>query len=425
MQESLPPQEKVLLDYVERLDKHRKGRRAVHVHLSRLRPHNRRTHHMRIAASTFEPLIRTFDGALFRLCNDDLVVVCRGASVSDIDEAVLRLRYLFSEDPMLAGNEENGGEFCTWFNVEKDYKSLLTLAQDAVERRDRYEAQRKQEANKKSQRANEHAPGKTLEPWQLAGIEKSIAQADLSSLLRRQPVCAVAEGQRPQPVFSELFISIRELREVVLPDVDILSDRWLFQHLTERLDRRMLALLERHEDPTLRQAFSLNLNVSTLLSPEFLNFDKALHSASRRTIVIELQLIDVLSDVGNFLFARDFLQERGYRLCLDSMTHLALPYVDRKQLGFDLVKLQWRADLADQLYGEGGGRLNDLVQHCQPDRIILCRCDTEQAHDVGRALGVSLYQGYYFDRLIAQHNQRGRGRAAAALGVRAARAGTG
>ncbi len=67
-------QEAALLDFVERLRKFTKGRRAVHLRLSRLRPYNRRAHHLRIATTTFDELIRDFDGALFRLCNNDLVV---------------------------------------------------------------------------------------------------------------------------------------------------------------------------------------------------------------------------------------------------------------------------------------------------------------------------------------------------------------
>ena len=85
--ESLPNEDSVLLDYARRLNKFRKSRRAVRIFVSRLRPHNRRDHHLRIVASTFEPLIRKFDGAIFHLYNQDMVVICNGAKVSDIQNA--------------------------------------------------------------------------------------------------------------------------------------------------------------------------------------------------------------------------------------------------------------------------------------------------------------------------------------------------
>src|SRR3546814_6597177 len=61
-QDSTTSQEYLLLDYVQRLDRHRQGRRAVHIHLSRLKPQNRREHQIRIAANTFEDPVKQFEG---------------------------------------------------------------------------------------------------------------------------------------------------------------------------------------------------------------------------------------------------------------------------------------------------------------------------------------------------------------------------
>jgi hypothetical protein len=56
--------EAALLDYAEGLRKFTSGRRAVHLHLSKIRPFNRRARHMRVAISIFDELIREFDGVL-------------------------------------------------------------------------------------------------------------------------------------------------------------------------------------------------------------------------------------------------------------------------------------------------------------------------------------------------------------------------
>jgi hypothetical protein len=50
-------------------------------------------------------------------------------------------------------------------------------------------------------------------------------------MMRRQAVSALFPGKPPQPVFRELYISIDELRAIVMPGYNIASDRWLFQHL--------------------------------------------------------------------------------------------------------------------------------------------------------------------------------------------------
>jgi hypothetical protein len=56
----------LLLDYVQRLERHREDRRAVHIHLSQLKAQNRREHHLRIAENTF-------DGQVFGMQNGDIV----------------------------------------------------------------------------------------------------------------------------------------------------------------------------------------------------------------------------------------------------------------------------------------------------------------------------------------------------------------
>ncbi|MCH6588149.1 MAG: hypothetical protein IH805_07535, partial [Proteobacteria bacterium] len=272
-------QEAALLDFVERLRKFTKGRRAVHLRLSRLRPYNRRAHHLRIATTTFDELIRDYDGALFRLCNNDLVVICNGADVADIDHAVLHLRYLFSEDPFLKNDEDGDTRFCAWFDLEEDYLDLLDLAQRMVSAQAQH-AQRKNQrsdqgpaSKSEEEKEEERTPHRPLDPPNLAVLERAIAQADLSTLIRRQPICAVAPGRKPEPVYYEIYTSIESLRQTVMPDVDLRANQWLFQDFTKHLDRRMIAYLAQNDDATLHHAFSVNLNVSTLLSPEFLDLD--------------------------------------------------------------------------------------------------------------------------------------------------------
>lgn len=90
--EDLPNGEALLLDYAEWLAKRLPGRRAVHVHLSQLQPVNRRDHHLRMAASAFDPLVRRAQGQNFRLSNGDIIVVVKDVAVAEIDDVVLRLR---------------------------------------------------------------------------------------------------------------------------------------------------------------------------------------------------------------------------------------------------------------------------------------------------------------------------------------------
>jgi EAL domain-containing protein (putative c-di-GMP-specific phosphodiesterase class I) len=225
-----------------------------------------------------------------------------------------------------------------------------------------------------------------------------LARADLSNLMRRQSVCALTPNNPiPHPVFQELFISIQGLQQTVLPEVDLASNLWLFQHLTQTLDARMLSLLTRNDDSSIASSFSINLNVQTIMSPPFLDFDASLKDAARGTVIVELQKIDIFADMGAYMFARDFMHERGYRICLDGLNHLTLQFIDRELLGFDLLKLAWSPDMADDISGNRMTELKEHVDRCGRARIILTRCDSDAAVRFGKSMGITMFQGLYID----------------------------
>jgi hypothetical protein len=172
----------------------------------------------------------------------------------------------------------------------------------------------------------------------------------------------------------------------------------------------MLALLLRADDPAIWNSFSMNLNVSTILSPEFLSFDASLRAGARGTIVIELQMIDVYADISAFSFARDFARDRGYRICLDSLTETTLPLVDREKLGVDLVKLQWAPAMADERFVERRMKLRDMIERTGKSKVIMCHVDTEDAVTFGQSVGIVMYQGRYIDQLVAPRSQTLRAR---------------
>jgi EAL domain-containing protein (putative c-di-GMP-specific phosphodiesterase class I) len=393
----------LLLDYLQRMGKNLEGRRAVHIHLSRLKPQNRREYHIKIAAATFEGIVQNFEGQTFILSNSDIFFVCKGASVTDIDTAVMKVRFLFSEDPLSQGDdEEDLARFCTWYNLELQFDEVFQMVQQTHRERERKSrlavSADASELAKKSTR-------KSIDPEQLGKLETFLARADLSNLMRRQPVCAIAPGSTtPQPVFRELYISIADLQQTVLSEFDIAADIWLFQHLTATLDQRMLSLLVRNDDTTIASSFSINMNVATILSPAFLNFDSSLKAVARGTVVIELQKIDIFGDIGAFMFARDFMRERGYRICLDGLNHLTLQFIDRERLGLDLIKVIWAPDMADDSTGRRQAELKEHIDRTGRARIILCRCDSEEAIRFGQSLGITMFQGRIIDKMLTNRS---------------------
>ncbi len=398
-------QESLLLDYVHRLEAHKEGRKAVHVHLSRLQAFNRREHHVRIAANTFEPLVKMQEGQLFVLKNSDLFFIYKATSQSDVETSILKLKFLFTEDPLMGDDVQDAGAsnaFHTYYDVERDYQKVLAVARTMVHVEQGGPDEKGGSAKRPGQ-PTQQEKGEPLTPKMLGRVLQALQRADLSNMVRRQFVCALVGSAAPQPLFSELFISIADLRETLLPGVNVNASPWLFQHLTETLDRRILSMLSKTNDHSITGEISINLNVSTLLSPEFIQFDDSVIAAMRGSIVIELQKVDIFHDLHAFLFARDFAKDRGYRICIDGLTHETMPYVNREKLGADMVKLVWQPDLEAKV---GHKQVRRLVRAMQAPRVILSRCDNEAAVTFGQGVGINMFQGRYIENLIAEEARR-------------------
>jgi hypothetical protein len=388
--------EQLLFDYVERLKRAPGARCAVVMHLSKLRPDNKSAHQIRIAANTFETLVQQYDGQLFVLQSGDIVFCCKEESVQGVDAAVTKVRYLFGDDPLVAQNEDNSDGFATWYTVGDKSGAFYVFVEDV--RRDEERRRKRISQIAGTQAANDRQP---MDPTGLHDLINAISRADLTNLLRRQSICTLVQGEAPKPLFREIYVSIADLRDAVMPKRDIASDRWLFQYLTQTLDKRVLSLLRKADDSGLSQSFSLNLNISTLLSAEFQAFDTNLKAGARGTIVIEIEKVDIFADIGAFLFARDFVRERSYRLCVDGMTRLTLPYIDRAALGLDLVKLFWSTDMADGADPNRQREFLAAIDRVGKHRIILARCDNEQAVAFGQSNGIKLFQGRHVEKLLS------------------------
>ncbi|MBT7487348.1 MAG: hypothetical protein HN673_13335, partial [Rhodospirillales bacterium] len=110
-------------------------------------------------------------------------------------------------------------------------------------------------------------------------------------------------------------------------------------------------------------------------------------------------------DLGAFLFAREFVQAKGYRVCLDGMTYEAMEMLDRERLGTDLVKLIWNPEMIDG-GEETHQQVRRLVEHTGPENVVLCRVDNREAVDFGQTVGINLFQGRHIENLIAEDTRR-------------------
>lgn len=397
-------QEQLLLEYMQRLESRRVGRKAVRINISELMPANKRDHHIRAAVNSFEGLVSDLQGQLFTLNNQDLFFVYKADAHYRVEDVGQKIKFLFGDDTLFDEKDDGEARFIQWFDVEHDYDDVLSQIQDMVEDKP-VEAKAQTRSNVRAQLKARQDHGSPLTPDILGRAVKALKRTDLSNLVRRQFICSISKKLIPNQIFSEIYISINDLRQTMLPDINLTSNRWLFQHLTESLDRRILSMLAKSDQFSFSGDISFNVNVSTILSPEFMQFDESISAARRGSMVLEVQPLDIFSDLGAFLFAREFVREKGYRLCLDGLTHQTMSMFDRTRVGVDYMKIHWDSELIDGGQ-EALDRLAALIDDAGKETIIMTRCDNREAIDFGRSVGIGMFQGHFVEHLIAEDDRR-------------------
>lgn len=374
---------------------------------SRLLEHYRSEYQIKIAVNLLNDLLGDRDGAIY-LCEDaTILVVVRNQAKPQQDKMVFQLRYLFMDDPLAYTIEgDENPDFCTQYSFDSQWNEAMALLKRRLVARVRRvpdlpkALQPSEGAGNTAASAPRKKEVRVLNAASLASIERELREVTLAPMIRRQPICAAIPDTAIRSVFDEMYINIAHLRESLSMDVDLLSNRWLFKYLTQILDDRMLEMVAKDTGRYLSSPISLNLNIPTLLSSRFAEFDAMLKPGMKVSVVIELQLADVFADMSGFLFAKDTVQKLGYRVCLDGVTELSFPQIDRKRLGFDLIKLQWNADIESDINSSANKQLGEAIKVCGTNRVILTRCDSQKAVLYGQALGLSLFQGRYLDRMM-------------------------
>ena len=391
-------------DYIAKISADKHNYKALYIYAHKLQNINQRALPRQNLVETFSSSTPKFGGEIFGLPNDDMIVIYNKQAEEEILACLIKIRYTFHDDPLFkdAIDLEQVG-FIKYFDLVTEEGALKEAIKQAMANAElQFGAKDMVSAaptnSFRRQRMEVRKLRRELTPDVLDKIQRALIMTDFSSLIRRQSVCAVIGKSSPQVLFDEVFVSIGDLRDTLAPDIDLASNPWLFLDLASTLDKRVLVHVIRHDDGALTNNFSLNLNISTVLSDEFLEFDENINSSMRSNIVLEFQLADIFSDIKAYLLAKTFAQYRGYKVCIDGITVDKLQYLNRANLGADLIKIIWHPSFMDVINDDK--HFMDYVNRAERAKMILCRVDDPNAVEVGNSLGINMYQGRYIQRLL-------------------------
>lgn len=387
--------EEEVREFVFRSIKEETNFHVLEIKLSQL-PEDLRTQSVLDKISSILRELATPEGKIIRVPCDDFFVFYPNYIKQDfVFPLLIRVWFLFTKDP----DELMKKNLAVIRTLPQDKVAILETMHTAFEK----PVHRQKAVMYPEEMIVQQARSKKeLTP---EGLDKAIsilASADFSNMLRRQSVCAVVNNAEPQELFEGVYVSIGDLGEAILPDIDLLGTPWLFQYLTETLDRRVLATTARHEDGSFHRDFSLNLNVSTILSDNFESFNENIRSGMRSSIVFELSLVDIFSDLPSYLKARDIAQGLGYKICINNVTAMTLPFTDRERLGADFLKMNWTPDLFAKI--DSIPAYADLITRVGEKRLILSAVDEESVFENAKAYNFTLFQGKFIQTLLSSRS---------------------
>lgn len=393
-------QNNVVLEYISKLGENLNSYMVLYLSLSLVSKKVLTEQTLSSLRDVFAQQIKDGNAKLFDIPNSDIAVIFNKSVKDEILSSLVKIKLLLQEDESVAKVAYlQESPIAVFWDLVREYGAFSEKLSQVYDKSS-------QEQDKKSTvvasnsffNTKPHHAGEALTTAMLDKVQKIITVSDFSSFIRRQPICAVIGKSMPQRVFEEVYVSIPDMRDSLLPGVDLFANEWLFLALTETLDRRVLEIVSRHDDGALRGNFSLNINVNTILSDSFLHFDETIDASQRKTIMLELQLADIFSDMRSFDLAKTFARSRGYKICIDGITIDKLEYLNRSKLDCDLMKITWHPDFI-RLVGEDK-HFMDYANKAERAKIILCRVDDEKAVEMGNSLGINLYQGRYIQKML-------------------------
>lgn len=388
----------MMLDYIKGLGEDLNSYMALYLNLNMISKKVLTEQTLSSLRDVFLPQIKEGKAKFFDIPNGDVGVVFIKSIKDEMLSALVKIKLLLQEDETVAQIAYlQESKIAVFFDLVKDYGLISSKLSEGYNSPEMTK-ERKSLLNINPFVSNSKHDGEALTTSMLDKVQKIIAVSDFSSFIRRQPICVAIGKSMPQRVFEEVYVSIPDMRDSLLPGVDVFSDKWLFLALTETLDRRVLEIISRHDDGSLRNNFSVNINVATILSDDFLRFDETIDTSQRKTIMLEMQLVDIFSDMRSFELAKTFARSRGYKICIDGITIDKLEYINRAKLDCDLMKIIWHPEFV-RLVGEDK-HFMDYANKAERAKIILCRIDDEKAVEIGNSLGINLYQGRYIQRML-------------------------
>lgn len=371
------PAEKAFLTTLENVQSLTQGYSVLFLRFSALREENRAVDKVRRVCGQYRQMLEAYSPQFFEFSNQNVAIVAKKVRPSVFESMMTYLINTYPNDREIYNTKTPVFKV---YNLDTEFNKIYKIAQDIAQEWEKKQASiaRKQDV--------------PLAPEHLDNILINIKGFNILRLIRRQEALRISPSGF-EGVFFEYFTSMGDLKKAIAPDVNVLSNQWLFQYLSRTLDIRMLSIFSDIFAHT-KKAISLNLNIETLFTKEFEEFLENMPEGIK--FVAEVQMADIMQNPQNYMEAKDLLHEAGHQILIDSLPPVAFNYLNLNTYDPDLIKLLW------PFKGMSDGEMAQLQEAIEPidkSKIILMRVENETSLGWGLMNGIDKFQGYMIDNL--------------------------
>ncbi len=297
-------------------------------------------------------------------------------------------------------DDQGNDQFVARYDLEVDSALAIGMAQDL-----------KASAGETLRRPPPATGLPSMTPVQLDYVQKQLASTNIIPFVKDQVAMRINPGASDAAIeFFEFFLSVGDLQRAIMPDINIFADRWLFQDLSRTMDLRMLETVVRAPHARQCKTLSLNLNLETVAT---LAFEKFLErSPDNQKLIVEVQAIDVLANIRTYFDVCDVISGMGHSLLIDGLNPTTLQMLDVGRLEPDYAKIMWAPEFTDLLNPDSNKTASKMIDEVGPEKIVLARCDSQDAMAWGLKSGIRIFQGHFLDSFGKPKGSGAAGRAA-------------
>lgn len=218
-------------------------------------------------------------------------------------------------------------------------------------------------------------------PFSFESLERVLSHlknTSLNHLIRKQSISSFTNKDNGCPLFTSWFVDLTDIRRILIPDVDIMENKFFYGILRSAIEQKVLQKIKTIPNWT----GCINVSVGLFRSPLMKEWLKSHTNIQKQNILFDFSFDDVLANRTDYQKLKEALETAGYRFIIRINSHRS--YLNKKSLPADYVKIP-----ADALLTYGIGTTLDAQD------VIAISVRNENIHNKLVQMGICQIQGVH------------------------------